>query len=74
MVIWFMLNLNDIMNLVKLRFVVYWIWNFDEVEVFLISFDFVFKRIWLVIFDFFSLVIFFYREVFMFFEYYVKIG
>ena len=72
--IWFTLNPNDIMNLVKLRLAVYRTHEPEKAEVFLRSLDLAYKRARLAISDPISSAIFFHREISMFFEHYVRIG
>ncbi|KAF2175488.1 hypothetical protein K469DRAFT_724119 [Zopfia rhizophila CBS 207.26] len=71
--IWFTLNLNDIMNPVKLRLAAYRTRDADEAEDFLRSLDQLYKRARLAVSDPLSSVIFFHREISMFFKYYVRI-
>ncbi|KAM5348941.1 hypothetical protein ACJ41O_008764 [Fusarium nematophilum] len=72
--IWFTLNPNDIINPVKLRLAVYRTRDPDEAEAFLTSLDLAYKRARLAVSDPLSSAVFFYREISMFFEHYVKTG
>jgi hypothetical protein len=72
--IWFTLNPNDITNPVKLRLAAYRSREPGEAEAFLTSLGQMYKRVRLAISDPLSSVIFFHREVSMFFEHYVRIG
>ncbi|KAI8649752.1 Helitron-like-N domain-containing protein [Fusarium keratoplasticum] len=72
--IWFTINPNDIMNLVKLRLVAYRTCDPEAAEEFLQSLDMSFKRMRLSILDPMSSALFFHREMTLFFEYYVKVG
>lgn len=72
--IWFTLNPNDITNPVKLRLAAYRTRDANEAEDFLKSLDQVYKRARLAVSDPLSSVIFFHREISMFFKYYVRIG
>jgi len=69
-----MLNLNDIINPIKLRLVVYRSREPEEAEAFLTSLDTSFKRVRLAISDPFSSALFFHREMSIFFKYYIRIG
>lgn len=70
----FILNLNDIINSIKLRLIVYRTQNSKEAEVFLTSLDILYKCMQLAILDPLSLALFFYREISIFFKYYIKVG
>jgi hypothetical protein len=72
--IWFTLNPNDITNPVKLRLASYRSRESGEAEAFLRSLDAGYKRVRLAISDPLSSALFFYREVSMFFQYYVRVG
>jgi hypothetical protein len=72
--IWFTLNPNDITNPVKLRLAAYRVREPEQAEAFLTSLDVTYKRMRLAISDPLSSVLFFHREISMFFKYYVKIG
>ncbi|KAL6411732.1 hypothetical protein AUP68_04106 [Ilyonectria robusta] len=72
--IWFTLNPNDITNPVKLRLAAYRTSEPDAAEAFLKSLGMSYKRLRLAISDPMSSAIFFYREMMLFFEYYVKVG
>jgi hypothetical protein len=72
--IWFTLNPNDITNPVKLRLAAYRTREPDGAEDFLRSLGQLYKRVRLAISDPLSSVIFFHREIAMFFRYYVRIG
>ncbi len=70
----FIFNPNNLINPVKLKLAVYWSCLLEKVEIFLTSLDIVYKRIQLTISDSVSSVIFFYKEISIFFEHYIKIG
>ncbi|KAM9876020.1 hypothetical protein VDGL01_09923 [Verticillium dahliae] len=72
--IWFTLNPNDITNPIKLKLAAHRTRETDEAEEFLRSLDLVYKRARLAISDPLSSVIFFHREISMFFEHYVRVG
>jgi hypothetical protein len=72
--IWFTLNPNDVTNPVKLRLAAYRTRDPDEAEAFLTSLDSSYKRMRLAISDPVSSVLFFHREISMFFRHYVKVG
>ncbi|KAJ2899375.1 hypothetical protein MKZ38_003082 [Zalerion maritima] len=70
----FTLNPNNITNPVKLRLTAYRNREPDKAEDFLKSLDQQYKRVRLAISDPLSSVIFFHREIIIFFKYYVRIG
>jgi hypothetical protein len=72
--IWFTLNPNDITNPVKLRLAAYRTRESGEAEEFLRSLDMTYKRARLAISDPVSSVLFFHREISMFFAHYVNVG
>lgn len=72
--IWFTLNPNDIMNPIKLRLAAYRSREPEEAEAFLTSLDLMYKRARLAISDPISSVIFFHREISIFFKHYVRTG
>lgn len=72
--IWFTLNTNDLTNPVKLRLAAYRSRNPEEAEAFLTSLDAAYKRTRLAVSDPLSWAVFFYREISMFFEHYLKTG
>ncbi|KJZ69541.1 hypothetical protein HIM_11066 [Hirsutella minnesotensis 3608] len=72
--IWFTLNPNDITNPVKLRLAAYRTRDPAAAEAFLKSLDMAFKRARLAISDPLSSAEFFYREMTLFFEHYVRVG
>ncbi len=71
--IWFTLNPNDLTNPVKLKLAIYWNRLPEEIEMFLTNLNINYKRIQLAISDFISSAVFFYKEISMFFEHYIKI-
>ena len=72
--IWFTINPNDITNPVKLRLAAYRSRVPEAAEAFLRDLDQAYKRARLAISDSLSSVEFFYREISMFFQYYVRVG
>lgn len=72
--IWFTLNPNDIMNPIKLRLAAYRSREPEEAEAFLMSLDLMYKRARLAISDPISSVIFFHREISLFFKHYARTG
>ncbi|PVH90925.1 hypothetical protein DM02DRAFT_647465 [Periconia macrospinosa] len=72
--IWFTINPNDITNPVKLRLAAYRFREPEDAEAFLTSLDLAYKRMRLAISDPLSSVLFFHREISMFFKHYVKVG
>lgn len=71
--IWFMLNLNNIINPVKLQLAVYCTSKPDTAKAFLKSLSILYKCLQLAISDPISLAIFFYWEIILFFKYYIKV-
>ena len=72
--IWFTLNPNDITNPIKLKLAAYRTRETGEAEEFLKGLDQIYKRARLAISDPLSSVLFFHREMSMFFQHYVKAG
>ena len=72
--IWFTLNPNDLTNPVKLRLAAHRTRDPEEAEAFLRSLDAAYKRTRLAVSNPLSSAMFFYREMSMFFEHYVKTG
>lgn len=72
--IWFTLNPNDITNPVKLKLTAYQTHESEEAELFLTGLNKSYKRIRLVVLDPLSSALFFYREIFIFFQHFVRVG
>jgi len=72
--IWFTLNPNDITNPMKLRLTTYRLQDPNIIETFLLNFNQIYKRARLIISDPFNSALFFYKEISIFFKYYIKTG
>ena len=72
--IWFTINPNDINNPVKMRLAIHRLHDYDRAEELLVNLQEMYDKIALSIMDPVSSAIFFYREVSLFFEKYVRAG
>jgi hypothetical protein len=72
--IWFTLNPNDITNPVKLRLAAYRLHESEQAEEVLRELTSSYLRLRLAILDPLSSLLFFHREISMFFKYYVRVG
>ena len=72
--IWFTINPNDINNPVKMRLAIHRLHDYDRAEELLANLQEMYDKIALSIMDPVSSAIFFYREVSLFFEKYVRAG
>lgn len=73
-VIWITISPNDINNPVKIRLFIYRLYEYNTAKEFLANLRGRYNRIALSIIDPVSSIIFFYREVSLFFKKYIKIG